>query len=373
MIKMKRKLSLFLPYLGGGGAQRVILNLANRFAEEGIDVDIVLAEKRGDYIEEVSEDVDIIGLGASRVLTSVFRLANYLRSENPDVLLSAIDHANTIATWAGRISMTSTRIAISVQNTMRKKYDVNSWNAKVSVKHKIMPKIMKASFRWTDEIIAVSTEVAEDLERMIGIDTDRIEVIYNPGVSDKLIEDSDEAVDHPWFGPSEPPVILGVGRLNEQKDFGTLIRAFRRVQDTRPVRLVILGEGQRRSDLESLVEETGLEDCVSLPGFVNNPYKYMTNSDLFVLSSAWEGLPLVLVEAMACGTPVVSTDCPGGANEVLEDGKWGDLVPVGNPERLADAIIASLDTSDTDGLRDRAMDFHIDRIAEQYLDVILSS
>ena len=178
-----------------------------------------------------------------------------------------------------------------------------------------------------------------------------------------------EPFDHPWFAPGAPPVILGAGRLTEQKDFPTLIRAFALVRKKHPARLMILGEGEERSKLETLVQELGLEKEVSLPGFVDNPYKYMKRAAVFVLSSRWEGFPNVLVEAMALGTPVVSTDCPNGPAEILENGKWGELVPVGETQSLASAVLRTLDRVDVvrvKGAAERADQFRVESIIREY-------
>ena len=185
-----------------------------------------------------------------------------------------------------------------------------------------------------------------------------------------LFAKSEEALDHPWFLPGEPPVILGVGRLTQAKDFPTLIRAFALVRKKHPARLMILGEGEERSKLETLVQELGLEKEVSLPGFVDNPYKYMKRAAVFVLSSKWEGFGNVLVEAMALGTPVVSTNCPSGPAEILENGRWGRLVPVGDVYALAEAIIETLDEEHHPDVANRAKDFAVELAVEKYINVL---
>ncbi|NLO89188.1 MAG: glycosyltransferase, partial [Clostridia bacterium] len=187
-------------------------------------------------------------------------------------------------------------------------------------------------------VVAVSQGVADDLVKTTGLMRELIKVIYNPIVTPELLEKAKESIGHPWFKPGQPPVILSAGRLTAAKDFPTLIHAFARVRAERLARLMILGEGEERPNLESLVRELGLESDVSMPEFVENPYAYMARAAVFVLSSAWEGFGNVLVEAMAVGTPVVSTDCPSGPAEILEGGKWGKLVPVGDVEKLAKAL-----------------------------------
>ena len=216
----------------------------------------------------------------------------------------------------------------------------------------------------------MSQGVAEDLVR-IGLPSDKIKVIYNPIFTPALLEKAQQPLAHPWFSSNQPPVILGVGRLEKQKDFPTLIRAFAQVQQQRPFRLIILGEGPQRSQLEALVQEMGLMANVDMPGFVVNPYAYMNQSAVCVLSSAWEGFGNVLVEAMATGTPVVSTNCESGPAEILANGQYGKLVAVGDVEGMAEAIANTLNNPpNSQTLRQRAMEFSQERALAKYLEVL---
>ena len=171
---------------------------------------------------------------------------------------------------------------------------------------------MKHFYPWADYIIGNSQGVADDLSQVTGLPRQRIKILYNPVVTPEVREKALALLDHPWFEPGQPPVVLAVGRLTKQKDFPSLIRAFAQVLPKRPARLLILGEGVDRPMLEELVEQLGLQDHVSIPGFVENPYAYMSRASLYVLSSRWEGLPTVLIEALYCGLPIVATDCPSG-------------------------------------------------------------
>jgi glycosyltransferase involved in cell wall biosynthesis len=166
-------------------------------------------------------------------------------------------------------------------------------------------------------------------------------------------------------------VILGVGRLTEQKDFSTLMRAFTCVRAKRAARLVILGEGKLREDLEDLASKLGIQADVEMPGFVENPLQYMARASVLVLSSKYEGLPGVLIQAMACGCPVVSTDCPGGSAEILDNGKYGVLVDIGDAEGMAKAILSELDNpTANDILRRRAEDFSVEHAVSNYLKLL---
>jgi glycosyltransferase involved in cell wall biosynthesis len=226
-------------------------------------------------------------------------------------------------------------------------------------------------YPWADAIVAVSKGVADDLAGAARLPRDRIKVIYNPVVTEVLFRKAEEPLEHPWFLPGCPPVILGVGRLTAAKDFPTLTRAFARVRESQSARLLILGEGKERDSLEKLVRELGLERDVSMPGFVDNPYAYMRRSSLFVLSSAWEGLPTVLIEAMACGCQVISTNCPSGPEEILDGGKYGELVRVGDAEAMSSAMLRALSNIPKRVTLKWVDQFRSETVICQYLNCIL--
>jgi glycosyltransferase involved in cell wall biosynthesis len=329
-----RRIALFLPDLRGGGAERVMLNIARALSERGVRVDIVLAERQGEYLDHVPASIRIVDLHSKRILQSTGPLAKYLRDEKPDALISALSHVNAIALVARQMARTNTRVIISLHNTMSvEAASETGW------KQKIVPAVTRALASKADAVVAVSGGVADDYAHLIGIPRDRIDVIYNPVISPEMLAKSGEPVDHPWFAPGEPPVILGVGRLNPQKDFATLLKAFAKVRKQRPARLLILGQGEERAALESLAEELALGADVSLPGFAKNPFAYMSKAAVFALSSRFEGLPTVLIEALACGCPVVATDCPSGPSEILKGVPSGRLAPVGDPGKFAEALL----------------------------------
>jgi glycosyltransferase involved in cell wall biosynthesis len=333
----KKHIALFLPSLRGGGAEKVMVNLALGFVEQGLKVDLVLAKAEGPYLSRVPEEVRVVDLGARRVLYSLPGLVRYLRRERPQAMLSALNYANIVAIWAKLLARVQTHLVVSERNTL----SCSTQNAS-SVRVKLLPLLIKIFYPYADAVVAVSHGVAEDLITMTGLPMEKVKVIYNPVITPELFVKAEEPLDHPWFRPGEPPVVLGVGRLTKQKDFPTLIRAFALVRKERPARLMILGEGEERPKLETLARELGIEEDFVLPGFVENPYKYMKRASAFVLSSRWEGLPAVLIEALALGVPVISTNCPSGPAEILEHGKWGCLVPVGEPHLLARAILEIL-------------------------------
>ncbi len=362
---MDQRIALFLPSLRGGGAERAMSILANGIAARGLAVDLVLAKAEGAYIGMIDPAVRVVDLQASRVVASLRPLAGYLRQERPYALLSALDHANIVALWARTMARVSTRVAVSVRNTL----SVAQANTRLG-RTKVLPILMRLHYRSADRVIAVSEGVANDLAHAIKLPRERIHVIYNPVVSDKLLALSHKPLSHPWLAHDQPPVVLAIGRLAAAKDYPTLIQAFASLRQQRSARLVILGEGELRGALEQRIAQLGLTDDVLLPGFVDNPFPWMRACSLFVLSSAWEGLPNVLIEAMACGAPIVSTDCPSGPAEILEKGRWGHLVPVGDHERLARAMITVLDSQQHPDVTIRASRFTVERAVSEYLRVL---
>jgi glycosyltransferase involved in cell wall biosynthesis len=371
MKESQKRLAVFLPGLLGGGAERTMLSLAKGLAERGHPVDLVLAQAEGPYLAEVPESVQLVELNtrhlsAGRTFASLPALVRYLRHQQPEALLSALRRANVTAVWARYLAGVPGRVVISEQNTWSPRIQQStSWYSRMILR------LSKRFYPWADAIVAVSEGTADDLAQVLGIPRERIEVIHNPGVRPELRRKAEAPLDHPWFQPGQPPVLLAVGRLTVQKDFPTLIRAFAQVRTTRPVRLLVLGEGQERSGLEALVTELDLKEDVSLPGFVENPYAYMARASVFVLSSRWEGLPTVLMEALCCGAPLVATDCPSGPREILRDGQYGQLVPVGDTTALAQAIEVALADNRPSPPPESWRPFELETVVNQYSNLLL--
>ena len=363
-----KRLSILVPQMVIGGAQRSMLKLAGGIAARGYAVDLVLARAEGPYLPEVSDSVRLVDLGASRVLSSLPALVRYLRRERPQAMLSALPHANIIALWARRFVGAPIRVVVSEHDTLS-----SSMQHAPSRIQRLMPRLIRRFYPWADGIVAVSKGVAEDLAQVAGLPRERIQVIYNPVVTPELRQGAQAALDHPWFAPREPPVLLAVGRLTAQKDFRTLIQAFGLVRQARAARLLILGEGEERPELEALVRQLGLEQDVVLPGFIRNPYTYMTRASVFVLSSRWEGLPGVLIEALYCGCPLIATDCPSGPREILADGQYGQLVPVGDVAALARAIETGLDDEMLHPPRESYLPFELESVVSEYVGLLLGS
>lgn len=360
-------LSIFLPAMTVGGSKQVALKLAKYFDDNGYEVEFVLSRKEGALLERIPRSIGVTSFD-TRVLYCLPKLVQYLRNKSPSSLLSACDSATLVSAWAGQLSRTSTKIVLQ-QGSMR--WDQGrEYN---NLKHRIIPLLLRHSIPFSNTLVAVSNEVADNVALNTRMPNERIETIYNPAHSPEDQELAKEPVDHEWFD-RKAPVILGVGRLTPPKNFSLLIEAFDIVNSRTDVRLVILGDGPLRGELEQLIVQLDLEDIVDLPGFVDNPYKYMARADVFVLSSEREGFGNVVVEALGCGTPVVSTDCQGGPPEILGHGKYGRLVPVGDPTGLADGICEMLEfPTERELLLERAEDFNIEVIGPQYEKVLFEN
>jgi glycosyltransferase involved in cell wall biosynthesis len=394
------RIAVMLPSLKGGGAERSMLNLINGFLARGRKVDLVLCQAKGAYLTEVPAGVNLIELEAvnglrarwvamignlrhffallqpvllaKKVVPEIARipsLQHYLNTHNPDVVLSAITYANLAVIWAKQFSasrvpvVVSERIALHTYCTDPVNYRKKKW--------RYLPQLVERTYPGADLVVAVSQAAADELVTHIGVSRESVTTIHNPVVDENLHVQARQPLDHPWFSSGEVPVILAAGRLTEQKDFATLLHAFALVRAQQPVRLVIVGEGRLREELQSLANELGVQDDLDMPGFVSNPFQFMARASVLVLSSLYEGLPGVLIQALACGCPVISTDCPGGSREILADGKYGALVDVGDAGAMADAIRASLDNpQDKAVLQERALDFSVDHAVDTYLELL---
>ena len=331
-------IAFFLPSLNGGGAERVVLNLMQGITQRGLPVHLVVATAKGPLLDQLPPSVRLVDLKSSRVIRSIVPLAGYLRRERPRVLISSMNYANLIALWAGKLAGGRVPVIVTVHTTLSQ-----SKPQQVRLSPGIWARLLRTFYPWASSVVAVSRGSADDLARVSGLPRDMIEVVYNPVITLDLLAGARKAIEHPWFAPGEPPVFLGVGRLTRQKDFPTLLRAFAAVRAQRRCRLMILGDGEDRAGLTALASELGVAQDFALPGFQENAAGYMARSAVFVLSSGWEGLPTVLIEALATGARVVSTDCPSGPREILQDGRLGALVPVGDVAGLARAMIQALD------------------------------
>ena len=331
-------IAVFLSFSGQGGVERMVLNLVEGLAAAGHRVDL-LAVRAGDMEQRAWPDaVRVHDLGVRHTLLAQPALTRYLRRVRPCALLCAKDRAIRVAVRArahsGLRCPLVGRLGTNLSAALGGRGALARWL-------RLAP--MRRIYGQVDTVVAVSNGVAEDTAKVTGLPPPRIRVVHNPVVTPRLRRQADEVVNHRGFAEGAEPVILGAGRLTEQKDFETLIRAFATVRKTRFARLVILGEGRLRGHLERLAGLLGVDATLDLPGHADNPYPFMTHAAVFVLSSRWEGSPNVLTEALALGTPVVSTDCPSGPRELLDGGRYGELVPMGDVPAMAAAIGRVLD------------------------------
>ncbi|NIR28092.1 MAG: glycosyltransferase [Gammaproteobacteria bacterium] len=395
-----RRVAVLVPSMDGGGAERSMFNLCRGLIARGHRVDMLVCRTEGNLNGQVPAGARFVALrrastvrgriaalradpGALPVLARPMllpwkspwslrylpALARYLGESRPDVLLAGIPFFNLIALWARRRSGVDTRVVVTERSTL----SVNIAIREGQWRRRFLPPLLRRTYAWADAIVAVSNGVADDLARATRIPRERIRTVYNPVVTPDLHERAKAPLAHPWFAPGMPPVILGVGEFVESKDFPTLFRAFARVRRSRPARLVILGKGkpERHALVISEVERLGIGRDVDLPGWVDNPFAYMARASVFVLSSIYEGLPGVLIQALACGCPVVSTDCQSGPAEILSHGRYGRLVAVGDDEAMAQAISETLDAApDRARLRARGAEFSIERVLDDSVNAL---
>jgi glycosyltransferase involved in cell wall biosynthesis len=321
-------------------------NLIPEIAGRGIAVDVLRIKHHGLYLEkELQQDgrtlpanVRIVELGSAHVNTSLLPLLRYLKRERPDALLTDKDKVNRLALWARRLAGVPTRVVVRMGTTVSKNLEQRSvwqrWSQYTSI---------RLFYGWADAIITPSRGAAEDLAHIAGLAVERISVVPSPVITPRFQQLLTQPVDHPWLTHKDRPVILGVGELSKRKDFATLLRAFARLRQQRPARLIILGKGRQHDALQQLAGELGIAEDLDLAGFSANPYAYMAQADLFVLSSICEGAPVVLMEALGAGIPAVATDCPSGPREILEQGRLGPVVPIADDAALAQAMLDTLE------------------------------
>ncbi|MDF1614768.1 glycosyltransferase [Desulfurivibrio dismutans] len=360
---MSRHLALLFATSGHSGVDRVVQNLLPEFGRTPHRFDLLLIRGHGPYLDTVPDNIRVIRLPVGSKKTVLPCLFWYLWRHRPEAMLTANHELNRALLLARRITGVPTRVVIRM-------------GMSVSAKGRdLQPAQRDALFasmrRWyplADAAVTPSQGVGDDLVKIAGVQPGRLSVIRNPIVNERFFQLAEEPVEHSWYGDTDWPVILGVGSLEPRKDFTTLIKAFAVVRAERRCRLIILGKGRQRSDLLALAAQLGVAEDVDLPGFDPNPYRHMRRAGLFVLASQREGASAVVVEALACGTPVVSTDCPSGPAETLANGRYGRLVPVGDVAKMAKAINATLDyPPDPDYLRQAVVANRTEVVARRYL------
>jgi glycosyltransferase involved in cell wall biosynthesis len=359
-------LAIFLATSGHSGVDRVMRNLAPEFVARGLRVDLLQVRGHGPNWRDLPEGARVVDLGASHVHTSLPALVRYLRRHRPAALLSDKDKVNRAALWARALARVETRVAIrmgaTVSSNLARRRLLARWSELASI---------RLFYRFADAIVTPSRGAAEDLARVAGLPLTAVTAIPSPVVNERMLAASEQAADHPWFAAGEPPVILGVGELCARKDFSTLLRAFALLRKRRPCRLLIGGEGRKRDELLKLARELGVAADVELPGFLDNPYAYMRRAGAFALSSTSEGSPVVLMEALALGASIVAADCPSGPREILGEGRYGILVPMGDAEAMAAGLASALNhPPPAESLREAAAPYTVANSATAYLEAL---
>jgi glycosyltransferase involved in cell wall biosynthesis len=362
---IRNRILFILDSLEGGGAQRVTLNILRFMNRQIFEPGLVIVNRNGDYVDILPRDIVVNNFRARRARFALWKLVRLIDKTNPAIIYSTTPYIDEIACIAAEISRRKPRIVLRSPNY-------------VSMMLKQLPfytRLMaRYSYRKADMIITTTQLMTQDMQEKLCISGDKIRLIHNPLDLEAISVLSREIADHVWFqhkSRSKVPVVISMGRLVDQKGFSDLLKAFAFVICRFPARLAILGQGKNLGSLMTLAENLGITHNVLFVGFQPNPYKYLAKSDVFVLPSHWEGFPNALVEAMACKVPVISTDCPSGPSEIIEQGETGLLVPVKDPAALAEAILKVLKDGElrqrlAQGARRRSEDFSIGSIVKDY-------
>ena len=361
------KVAVFLATSGHSGVDRIMGNMVPEMARQGVEVDLLRIRGHGPEVREHPPGLRVVELPCSHVNSALPHLVSYLRRERPTALLSDKDRVNRAAIWASILAGVGTRVVVRVGTTVSENLRKRPFWARQGQLLSI-----RLFYGRAGKVLVPSQGAREDLAALAPALAPKIEVVPSPIIHRSFAARAREPIRHPWFGGDGIPVVLGVGELCERKDFATLIRGFGLAAREMEMRLLILGEGRKRRELEALVEDLGLAKRVEMPGFCPNPLPYMAAASCFCLTSRCEGLPVALVEALACGTPVVATDCPSGPREVIGPSRAGRLVPVGDPEALAQAILQTLkDPPSREEARAAAAPFTVEAGTAAYLRALL--
>jgi len=367
MPERKGQLAFVIPSLGDGGSNRFVIKVAAGLAKRGYRVDLIAIDPRGQYASETTAglrriDLGIIPIKGMTLLKAIWSLKKYIQNERPNVLMAATTSVNILAVTANFLARNTTSVVVSERSPIK------ASAVDASTMSRLYRRLIPTVYPRAAKVIAVSKGVADELISSYQIDSKLVSVIYNPVVSKDIDRLKDKPVNEPWLQESTIPVVLAVGRLHPAKDFSTLIRGFAVLRSRIEARLIILGEGRCRLDLQELVAELGLQDSVRIPGFVENPYAYMSRANVLAMTSVYEGICNVVIEALACGCPVVATDCTGGGpREVLEHGKWGALIPTKDPRQLSEALATALTSEhEPENYMQRAAYFSVESSLDKY-------
>jgi glycosyltransferase involved in cell wall biosynthesis len=362
-------IALFYTHLRMGGVPRLAVWLANGFAARGLEVDLVVGRLAGSFPHAYDPRVKVIDLGGGGKVGMMRGLFHYMRSVRPRNVLSFVSSAIAMVGIANLACGRPSHFIACEQ--------IDTWEEMARAPfglYKVTLWAVPFTYRLADSLVAASEGVAAGLARVMRIDRKRIGIVYNPAYRPEIDSAASEPVEHPWLATQPNSVFVTAARFVEQKDLHTLLRAFKIVwQHSKDARLIILGDGPQRGELEAARDQFGLAEAVAMPGPDANPFRWFSRAHTFVMSSRWEGFGMTLVEAMACGCSIVSTDCPSGPAEILASGKYGQLVPVGDYGALAEAMLKTLDAPRAEnGNRHRAREFSVDACIDRYTMVMRS-
>jgi len=372
--EQKQTIAFFLPSLAGAGAERNVVNLLKALSRQKYHLSVVVGNAQGRFLRDIPADVPVVNLGTCNLVGLFFAFVRYFRRARPALFVSAFPHVNSVSVAASMAARSSTKLVLTEHTVFSLLPRTARTLSRRLAARWCLPWALRALYPKAAAVICVSKGVADDLAQYTGkyqLPT----VIYNPVTDESLVKLAHEPVDHVWFSEmtskKKIPVVLAVGRLIKAKDYPTLLRAFKLVLKQQPARLVILGEGPEKEKLEKLAHHLTITENIALLGFQENPYGYMRRATVFALSSVREGFGDVLVEAMACGTPVVATHCKSGPGEIIQHGKNGLLVPVNDEKKLAAALLKVLENTSlrqalvSAGTK-RAADFSITKSVKHY-------
>ena len=358
--------AIFAATSGHSGVDRIFKNLVPWLGKSGYRVDVLTIEGHGPSLQDLPDMIRVLNLGTRHVASALPPLVRYLRKHRPEALLTDKDRVNRTACLARRLAGGPTRLYLrlgtNVSTNLASRGFLDRWTQKLS---------MRYLYAQADGLLFPAKSIADDFICMTGLKAEKVKVVPSPIVKDDIFSKGLEPAEHPWFRNKTSPVVLGVGELSGRKNFEMLVKAVAQVQETRTCRLILLGKGKRRASLKSLSEKLGIADRVDLPGFVENPYPFIASADVVVVSSRWEGLAVVLIEALALGTPVISTDCPSGHRDVLRNGSIGFLIPIDDHSGMAQAIFKTLnDPVPQKTLQEAARPYEIERSTQAYLEAM---
>ncbi|MDD5439061.1 MAG: glycosyltransferase [Candidatus Omnitrophica bacterium] len=365
-----KKVFFIIPSLTGGGAERIVQLVSKNLPREKYSLKIVVFNDTRAY--DIPGDIEVVSLHkkrASDFFGLIMRLAQHIDAGQPDIVIGSLTYANFVSIAAVWISKSRPKLIITEHNNLRKDFRTERF-------YPVRMMLVRLLYPYADRIICVSKGCADDIAGMLGLVRTRIEVIYNPVSLEDIGVLKNESLHHPWFNPKQMPIVISAGRLAKQKGFDILLKAFSLVRQRTQARLLILGDGTELAALRELSNKLNIDKDVSFLGFQENPFNLIKHSEIFVLSSLWEGFGNVIVEAMACGTCVVASDCSFGPGEIITHGINGYLVQPGDEVALSNTLIELLSNQD---LRQkmrtaaliRSRDFSVDNIIERY-DAVLN-